>query len=104
MKMKSTTTLIKEMSNKDLIRTANKIREEKEHKKQYGDYGTGRWVSSSEFWGGHHQDIRDELKRRQEKGEIKATAGKPKKAKSTNMFDEDFSFGFKPSKKMDFRF
>jgi len=80
---KGTVKMIKGLSNKDLLRTINKIRHEKAHPETYSKkYGTSRWVTESEFFGGHHKVVKDELKRRQEQGKIKQNAGKPKK--STN--------------------
>lgn len=75
----TTPQLIKSMSNKDLIHTINKIRHEKKHPETYGKYGTTRWVTSSEFWTGHHQDLKNELKRRQKAGLVKKQAGVPRK-------------------------
>jgi hypothetical protein len=72
-------TLIKRMSNKDLVRTVNKIKKEKQNPSVYGKHGTTRWVTSSEFWGGHHQDLKNELKQRQNLGKISKGAGKPKR-------------------------
>ena len=72
-----TKTLIRKMPNRDLIKTVNKIRMEKQNPQTYGKNGTSRWVTSSEFWGGHHQDLKRELERRKQTGQIKKTAGKP---------------------------
>jgi hypothetical protein len=53
----TTKQLIKQKSNKDLIYTINKIRKEKENPAVYGKYGSSRWVTESEFYSGHHQDL-----------------------------------------------
>ena len=78
-------TLIRRMSNKDLINTINTIRKEKADPATYGRGGTSRWVTSSEFWRGHHQDLKAELKRRQTAGNVRKTAGKPTR-RSTSHF------------------
>jgi len=78
--------LIRRMSNKELIETINKIRKEKANPEIYGKYGSSKWVTSSEFWTGHHGDLKAELKRRQTIGKIKKTAGKPQISKSKGVF------------------
>ncbi len=70
---------IRGMPTKALLRTINKIRKEKEHKKQHGDYGTGKYVSESEFYHGSHAQLKAELQRRKSTGMIKSSAGKPRK-------------------------
>lgn len=84
--------MIKTMSDKELLHQVNKFRKESEHKKRYGDYGTGNYVSSHEFWGRTgKKEIMAELERRKNKGKIRADAGKPKKArqyKPRSLLDE----------------
>ena len=75
--------LIRRMDNKSLIYAVNKIRKEKENPDVYGKHGTSRWVTASEFWGGHHQDLRNELQRRKEQGVIKKTAGRSVKQRNS---------------------
>jgi len=84
MKEMSIKQLIREKSNKDLLYTVNKIKKEKENPEKYGKDGTSRWVTQSEFWRGHHKDLQEELKRRQQQGQIKKTAGKQSKARRSN--------------------
>jgi len=91
---KGTVRVIRRMSNKSLIQTINKIRHEKAHPEIYSKkYGTTRWVTDSEFYGGHHKVLKDELKKRQNQGIIKKSAGKSKKSRSQNM-----GFGFQMPK------
>lgn len=70
----STDKLIRTMDNKRLLQHMTKIRREQEHKRQYGDYGTGRYVANSEFWRGHIGTFRDEIARRKRLGLIRKTA------------------------------
>jgi hypothetical protein len=70
--------VIKQMDNRHLIETINKIRKEKENPAVYGKNGSSRWVTSSEFWSGHHQDLKAELQRRKNAGLIKENAGQSK--------------------------
>lgn len=70
----STNKMIRTMDNKMLLYHVNKIRREQEHKRQYGNYGTGNYVSNSEFWRGHVGTLRDEVARRKRLGLIRKTA------------------------------
>jgi len=76
---RETVKMIRKMSHKDLLHNVNKIRHEKERPETYGRHGTTRWVTSSEFWAGHHGEMKRELARRQKAGLIKKAAGKPKR-------------------------
>lgn len=80
-----TAKMIRKMSNEQLLYTHNKIRKEKENPEIYGKHGSSRWVTQSEFWGGHHAIIKDELKRRQHLGLIHKRAGKPKTRKESGL-------------------
>ena len=71
--------VIKRMTNKQLIDTLNKIRMEQIHKRRYGNYGTGRYVPSSEFWRGHISDLKKELALRKRKGLVSKLAGKTRR-------------------------
>jgi len=62
--------LIEKMSNKDLAQTINRIREEKANPNK-----PRRFVTESEFWGGHHGDLKRELERRKKSGLIGRRAG-----------------------------
>jgi len=77
----STRTLIKSMPNKHLISIVNTIRKEKQNPN-----APHRFVTESEFWRGHHQDLKAELKIRQKKGTIKKSAGKSTKSSSQGSF------------------
>jgi hypothetical protein len=88
---KKTVKRISQMSNKDLIRTANKINYEKKHPETYGKHGTSRYVTDSEFWGGHHSYIKQELQRRKNLGMIKKSAAVHKSRNNS-------PFGFSPGK------
>jgi len=83
----TTPQLIRQMDNRTLLRTVNKIRHEKSHPETYGKHGTTRWVTDSEFWGGHHGTLKAEVARRQKLGLIKKTAGKPRTRR-------EYGFGF----------
>jgi len=85
---------LKRMPTKDLLGTLRKIRKEKEHKKVYGNYGTGRWVSSSEFQGRSGLTaIKEEVERRKRKGLVSKTAGKPRKSRQQGLFGGRSIFG-----------
>lgn len=70
----STAKLIRTMDNKRLLQHMKKISREQDHKRQYGDYGTGRCVANSELWRGHIGTMRDEIARRKRLGLIRKTA------------------------------
>lgn len=76
----------KSFSNEYLIYTINKLRKEN----KYGNYGTGYHVSSHEFHRGNISSIKKELARRQKKGTISKTAGKPRK--NNNLFNVNFNW------------
>jgi len=77
----TTKEIIRRLPNKNLINAINSIRKEKAHPKIYGKYGTSKFVTSSEFWSGHHGNLKRELERRKSLGKIKSNAGKSKKSK-----------------------
>jgi len=74
--VESTKAFIKRLPNKMLVADINKIRKEKADPAKYGKYGTSRWVTTSEFWRGHHADLKAELKKRQDKGLISKQVGR----------------------------
>lgn len=65
---------IRRMSNLQLVRTVNKIMEEKRNPDR-----SSRFVPESEFWRGNISSLKQELARRQHEGVINARAGKPAK-------------------------
>lgn len=68
-----------ELSNKELLYSYNKIKKEQNNKKQTGDYGTGAYVSTSEFVGREGRSaINKEVLRRKKLGLLKSSAGKSK--------------------------
>lgn len=85
--------MIKDMNNKDLIRTVNKIRAEKADPATYGRGGTSRWVTSSEFWSGHHSDLKAELARRKAAGKVRSNAGTGGVSRSRSTGFGGLSFG-----------
>ena len=89
---KQTVRMIKRMSNKELVNTVKKIRKEKANPSVYGKGGSSRWVTSSEFWGGHHGVLNKELAKRRKAGKIHKRAGKPKRSSSYGYGLSGFSF------------
>jgi len=88
---KGTVKMIKVMSNKELVHSVNRLKKEKADPRTYGKDGTTRWVTTSDFYGGHHKVLKDELKKRQREGKISSAAGKPKQRQSSG-------YGFKMPK------
>jgi len=79
-------TMIRTMPNKMLLYNVNRLRKEKADPATYGKNGTSRWITTSEFWSGHHTDLKKELKRRQEAGTISSSAGKSRKSKPQGLY------------------
>jgi hypothetical protein len=74
---------IKSFSNKALLQAHNKIKKEKETYNRTGSYGTGRYVSSTEFYRGSHTTIKNELNRRKKEGLLSKNAGISKTQNTT---------------------
>jgi len=68
--------LFKKSSNERLLKTYAKIKKEQTNKKNTGDYGTGRYVPSTEFYGREGiAELKREIKKRKTQGKLSSRAG-----------------------------
>jgi hypothetical protein len=76
-------TLVKKMSNKDLLNHVNSYRKQESDPARYGKGGTSRYVTTKEFWGRSGiKALKQEVAIRKKAGQLKKTAGISRQTKS----------------------
>jgi hypothetical protein len=89
---------VRRMSNKELLYFYNRLKKEAESKRATGNYGTGRYVSTHEFWGREGRKlIREEFARRKRERKFSKKAGVSRRRQtrnpySMNLFGGNFRF------------
>lgn len=82
------TSYIKKLPTSMILKSLAKVRKEQAHKKAYGNYGTGKYVSSTEFHGRKGiAALKAELERRKKKGMVSKRAGKSRKTRRSVMYN-----------------